>query len=945
MSGHQQQRRGDTARSLPTSDRSRSQSSAQILALSIETPDGLPNRTITTTTQTPQSPAHAPVFRVPQSPRVAPGSDASQTAGKVAIPRLKRPIDSAGEDASRSAGRHRVNHACEPCRHRKTKCSGERPICRHCQDFKIACFYADGKRDRVKKQFGTMSEKVADYEKLLKSLVDRVDETDARLIRISLEKQEAYDVEETPTEATLDTVTTFASIEDGVDGHESGAESEVSAGAGSTGALDRTDEDFTREQARATGYMGKNSEITWLQRLREENKFGDNPKDALGSEQQRKMADGSVTSFSAMRPPSEVQLPLAEADDGFAVNGSSYHLDDMSIFTFEAVDPYEMPTPDAANHLFNAYMDRCHATFPVVGRTNLTAQFKKYITGSVQTPPEKWLAILNMIFAIGAKYSHLIKADWRGDERDHLIYFTRARLLHMNSETLFQHPDLQQIQILGLMSFYLLCVSQVNRAWLLTGFAVRAATALGMNIRNDSTNLKNSLKEIRYRVWWALYTLEHRLCSMTGRVNCILDEHCTTPLPAPLEEDQFDSEDGQKLLSKERQQGDRAPASNPQTPSASSATPSTERSRSQTKIDSRSPSMPTNQGDLAWAKDVPANGSLYFLHLVQLTRLTQNIFHRLYNPASASGTWSDIQAKIGELDEQLEFWYRKLPQAFAFKRKQRERGSYEYRLSLGFYYYGAKMTIHRPCLCRLDRKIPHQSVKSLEFNRNSAASCVKAAMELLELIPDEPNAIGLIRVGPWWSMLHWLVQSTTVLMLEITFRANHMPEEVDAMMESSKKAIRWLHALGEDSQSAKRAWNICFPMLREAAKKCGREMTDVPQQPPGKPSPPPSDAMMSDGIGASYPYGVDLFTTAPNAQSLYATMPQQSMPQLPTSQAFAMYDPMMHYDQYYPPEYQLNEQMHYHQSGDPEMEFMSSAYHDDQGHNQGSGSSRGPGYS
>jgi hypothetical protein len=200
-----------------------------------------------------------------------------------------------------------------------------------------------------------------------------------------------------------------------------------------------------------------------LQRLREENKYGDGGQDALGSDKQRMMADASVTSFSAMRPPSEVQLPLAEAEEGFAVNDSSYHLDDTSIFTFEAVDPYELPTPDAAHHLFDAYMDRCHAIFPVVGKMNLTAQFQKFITGSVQRPPEKWLAILNLIFAIGAKYSHLVKADWRGDERDHLMYFTRARLLHMNSETLFQHPDLQQIQILGLMSFYLLCVSQVNR--------------------------------------------------------------------------------------------------------------------------------------------------------------------------------------------------------------------------------------------------------------------------------------------------------------------------------------------------------------------------------------------------------------------------------------------------------------------------------------------------
>lgn len=198
--------------------------------------------------------------------------------------------------------------------------------------------------------------------------------------------------------------------------------------------------------------MGKNSEVTWLQRLREENKYGDHDQ----IEEQERLT-------STLRTSNPVNHSLPDADEEFRVNVSSYHLDDESIFMYEAVDPYEIPPPDIANHLFNAYMERVHATFPVVGRLNLTNQFRKFISGTIQRPPEKWLAILNMIFAVGAKYSHLINAEWKGDERDHLIYFTRARLLSVSPETVFQHPDLQEIQILGLMSFYLLCISQVNR--------------------------------------------------------------------------------------------------------------------------------------------------------------------------------------------------------------------------------------------------------------------------------------------------------------------------------------------------------------------------------------------------------------------------------------------------------------------------------------------------
>jgi len=65
--------------------------------------------------------------------------------------------------------------------------------------------------------------------------------------------------------------------------------------------------------------------------------------------------------------------------------------------------------------------------------------------------------------------------------------------------------------------------------------AIRAATALGLNMRNESSKLADDLKEIRYRVWWALYTLEYRLCTLTGRANFIVDDYCTTPLPIPFE--------------------------------------------------------------------------------------------------------------------------------------------------------------------------------------------------------------------------------------------------------------------------------------------------------------------------------------------------------------------------------------------------------------------------
>ena len=148
MSGHPQVNADSLSPPIkhdPARPKSKSKSQSQTATPSIELPDQS-----TPSSRSPVSPGQAHVFRVPQSPRSA-ASESSRKQGKVAIPRLKRNIDAVGDGATQSGGRHRVTHACEPCRHRKTKCSGERPTCRHCEDFKISCYYADGKRDRVKK--------------------------------------------------------------------------------------------------------------------------------------------------------------------------------------------------------------------------------------------------------------------------------------------------------------------------------------------------------------------------------------------------------------------------------------------------------------------------------------------------------------------------------------------------------------------------------------------------------------------------------------------------------------------------------------------------------------------------------------------------------------------------------------------------------------------------
>lgn len=211
---------------------------------------------------------------------------------------------------------------------------------------------------------------------------------------------------------------------------------------GSIEAIDRVEEDLNRTpNSRATGYMGKNSEVTWMQSLQK------------GVEHRSQNPSG---------------MPDSIYDDQFSIHCMSYHLDNLDISIPGPVQVYTMPPQAVADRLFDDYLNAVHPCFPIINRQLFRSQYQTFSGGSVR-PGDKWLAILNLIFAVAAKHAHLTQAPWRGESNNHLVYLTRARILSMNGDVLFSHPDLQQVQVEGLIAFYLLACDQLNK-WVVFTF-------------------------------------------------------------------------------------------------------------------------------------------------------------------------------------------------------------------------------------------------------------------------------------------------------------------------------------------------------------------------------------------------------------------------------------------------------------------------------------------
>ena len=227
---------------------------------------------------------------------------------------------------------------------------------------------------------------------------------------------------------------------------EPAGEYKASARAGSTESLDCIEEDYNRDPAsRATGYHGKNSEVTWMQQLKRPTSQNPKRDEDNDDDQDSLHYDNPRTGLTPM-------------------NEASYHCDDLTLTPPGNIDPFEVPPQEIANMLFQSYLETVHPAFPIIGKNTFISQYQAFRLSADRTEiNHNWLAILNLIFAIGAKYSHLIQAEWCSDKVDHLVYFTRARILGFNSDVIFSHAELQRVQVAGLMSFYLLALNQINR--------------------------------------------------------------------------------------------------------------------------------------------------------------------------------------------------------------------------------------------------------------------------------------------------------------------------------------------------------------------------------------------------------------------------------------------------------------------------------------------------
>jgi len=201
-------------------------------------------------------------------------------------------------------------------------------------------------------------------------------------------------------------------------------ESHVSASVGSDEDLDFLEEDLLDDDGSSEAvYMGRNSQVQWMRTLqRKLNQPSDEPDKSSYAppEDSEEATRARAEALHKRQKESGQKGPLSDY---------YFYLDKESLHEFEDVEPHAVPPAETAQKLFEAFQLAVHYPFQILDdefKDQLHSYYRILQAGGTVNLDARWNAVLNLVFAIGARFSHLVGADWQAADHDHLVYMSRA---------------------------------------------------------------------------------------------------------------------------------------------------------------------------------------------------------------------------------------------------------------------------------------------------------------------------------------------------------------------------------------------------------------------------------------------------------------------------------------------------------------------------------------
>lgn len=336
------------------------------------------------------------------------------------------------------------------------------------------------------------------------------------------------------------------------------------------------------------------------------------------------------------------------------------------------------------------------------------------------------------------------------------------------------------------------------------GTAVRSAIALGIDLRTAETETQYASNEARCRLWWSIFTLEHLLSNMTGRVSCLGENSYSVYPPMPFEEDRYRDPYVLQLFKDSKLRRSCL--------------------RWTLYIDKEK-----NEAREKYLRSAETTSSLFYYHITDLSMISHAVSEHIYTVRVSDEGWAVISARITHYNTKLDQWLETLPQPFRFideNNKLLPNLESRAQTCLAFQYFSVRIILNRPCF-------PHNMTseensfrcRSPDPSSQQVFGCMSAALSTLSLLPAEVDIHWLYTRSPWWCVLHLITQSMTILLLymsaaskstemggglhDIGDGTTNKSQSSAVVVAACQKALTWLSVLGTHDEAAQRAFTTC----------------------------------------------------------------------------------------------------------------------------------------
>jgi hypothetical protein len=217
---------------------------------------------------------------------------------------------------------------------------------------------------------------------------------------------------------------------------------------------------------------------------------------------------------------------------------------------------------------------------------------------------------------------------------------------------------------------------------------------------------------------------------------------------------------------------------------------------------------------------ITPNISLSFLYGVHLDLLLRETIQNMYAPGVTKRSLMEMEITISNLNTEADRWLAGLPVEFHFT-KLGSTATDPFacqRADLGFRFYNTKILISQSCFRHLCDQTSGVSPGG-SFCDKMAVICVQMACRMLDMLPSEPDTSWLYKVCPWWCVLHYIMQSTTVLLIELFARTIPGTIKAISLVQKIQKSTQWLQEMSTKDPSSRQAWLVCMDILSQHGEK------------------------------------------------------------------------------------------------------------------------------